>query len=43
VPRVDQLQNQAREAAENIENQEQTRDEDTENLMRDDEGTLDPI
>jgi hypothetical protein len=43
VPRVEALQQQATDAAENIENQAETRDEEIEDLIRDDEGTLDPI
>ena len=43
VPRVDDLQDQARDAANNIESQEQTREQEIEDLIRDDEGTLDPI
>ena len=43
VPRVEALQQQATDAAENIENQAETRDEEIEDLIRDDDGTLDPI
>ena len=43
VPRVDNLQDQAVDAADNIENQRETRDEEIEDLIRDDDGTLDPI
>jgi len=43
VSRVDSLQDQAVDAADNIESQRETRDEEIENLIRDDDGTLDPI
>ncbi len=43
VPRVDSLQDQAVDAADNIEDQRETRDEEIEDLISDDDGTLDPI
>ncbi|MFC7135101.1 MULTISPECIES: tubulin/FtsZ family protein [Salinibaculum] len=43
VSRVDQLQEQAVDAADNIEDQASTREEDIERLIRDDEGRLDPL
>jgi cell division GTPase FtsZ len=43
VPRVEALQDQAVDAAGNIEKQETTRSEDVEELITDDEDRLDPI
>jgi cell division GTPase FtsZ len=43
VPRVDALQDQAVDAAGNIESQAETRDEDIQDLITDDEDRLDPL
>jgi cell division GTPase FtsZ len=43
VPRVDDLQEQAVDAVGNIESQEETRDEEIDDLITDDDGKLDPI